>query len=98
MTKQVSELIDDIIALGSDHPNGAFDTGLKNNGEYAPQNKSEAVQALLSHLKAQPELQAPTHGYCIHSMMVEGCVCCGESYTLRLIVTMLERELGEHKV
>ena len=40
-------LIDDIIALGTDHPNGAFPDGKREDESHAPQNHQEAKQALL---------------------------------------------------
>lgn len=43
----VDDLVDDIIALGTDHPNGASPDGKKSDGTYAPQNADQAKQKLL---------------------------------------------------
>lgn len=46
----IDELINDIIALGTDHPNGAFPDGKKRDGTFAVQNEEEAKQAILAIL------------------------------------------------
>lgn len=43
---ELREVVEDIIALGSDHPNGGFPDGLKSDGTYAPQNETDAMKLI----------------------------------------------------